>query len=146
MWQFWLIAAGIFFIAEIFTVGFLIFWLGVAALITMIVSFFTSNVIVQTSVFVVSSALLLFLTKPLVKKVSKKDTVPTNVFAIIGKKAVVIKDINCIEGTGQIKVNGEVWSAEGINGTNIPKDSEVEIIEVKGVKAIVEPLKIAFKK
>lgn len=146
MWQFWLIAAGIFFIAEIFTVGFLIFWLGVAALITMIVSFFTSNIIIQTSVFVVSSALLLFLTKPLVEKVSKKDTVPTNVFSIIGKKAVVIKDINCIEGTGQIKVNGEVWSAEGINGTNIPKDSEVEIIEVKGVKAIVEPLKIALKK
>lgn len=146
MWQFWLIAAGVFFIAEIFTVGFLIFWLGIAALIAMIVSFFTSNIIIQTSVFVVSSALLLFLTKPLVKKVSKEDTVPTNVFAIIGKKAVVIKDINCIEGTGQIKVNGEVWSAEGINGKDIPKDSEVEIIEVKGVKAIVEPLKIASKK
>lgn len=146
MWQFWLIAAGIFFITEIFTVGFLIFWLGVAALITMIVSFFTSNITIQTSVFVVSSILLVFLTKPFVKKVSKKDTVPTNVFSIIGKKAIVIKDINCIEGTGQIKVNGEVWSAEGINGTDIPKNSEVEIIEVKGVKAIVEPLKIAFKK
>ena len=146
MWQFWLIAAGVFFIAEIFTVGFLIFWLGVAALIAMIVSFFTSNIIIQTSVFVISSALLLFLTKPLVKKVSKEDTVPTNVFAIIGKKAVVIKDINCIEGTGQIKVNGEVWSAEGINGKDIPKDSEVEIVEIRGVKAIVEPLKIASKK
>ena len=146
MWQFWLIAAGVFFIAEIFTVGFLIFWLGVAALITMIVSFFTSNIIIQTSVFVISSALLLFLTKPLVKKVSKEDTVPTNVFAIIGKTAVVIKDINCIEGTGQIKVNGEVWSAEGINGKDIPKDSEVEIVEIRGVKAIVEPLKIASKK
>ncbi len=146
MWQFWLIAAGVFFIAEIFTVGFLIFWLGVAALIAMIVSFFTSNIIIQTSVFVISSALLLFLTKPLVKKVSKEDTVPTNVFAIIGKTAVVIKDINCIEGTGQIKVNGEVWSAEGINGKDIPKDSEVEIVEIRGVKAIVEPLKIASKK
>ena len=43
MWQFWLIAAGVFFIGEAITVGFLIFWLGVASLITMCVSFFTSN-------------------------------------------------------------------------------------------------------
>ena len=39
MWQFWLIASGIFFIVEIITVGFLVFWLGIAALITMCVSF-----------------------------------------------------------------------------------------------------------
>ena len=31
MWMFWLIATGIFFVIEIFTVGFLIFWLGIAS-------------------------------------------------------------------------------------------------------------------
>ena len=55
MWQIWLIASGIFFICEIITVGFLVFWLGVGALIAMLVSFFTSNIIIQMSVFVVSS-------------------------------------------------------------------------------------------
>ena len=70
MWQFWLIAAGIFFVGEIITVGFLIFWLGIAALITMVVSFFTSNLIIQTAVFVISSAILIFATKPLVNKLS----------------------------------------------------------------------------
>lgn len=141
MWQFWLIAAGIFFVGEIITVGFLIFWLGIAALITMVVSFFTSNLIIQTAVFVISSAILIFATKPLVNKVSKKDTVPTNVFSIIGKKAIVVKDINCINGTGQIKVNGEIWSAEGLDGIDIKEGSEVEIVEIKGVKAIVSPVK-----
>lgn len=141
MWQFWLIAAGIFFVGEIITVGFLIFWLGIAALITMVVSFFTSNLIIQTAVFVISSAILIFATKPLVNKVSKKDTVPTNVFSIIGKKAIVVKDINCINGTGQIKVNGEIWSAEGVDGIDIKEGSEVEIVEIKGVKAIVSPVK-----
>ena len=43
MWSFWLIAAGIFFIIEIFTTGFLIFWLGLASIIAMIVSFFTQT-------------------------------------------------------------------------------------------------------
>jgi membrane protein implicated in regulation of membrane protease activity len=141
MWQFWLIAAGVFFVGEIITVGFLIFWLGIAALLTMIVSFFTSNLIIQTAVFVMSSAILIFATKPLVNKISKKETVPTNVFSIIGKSAIVIKDINCIDGTGQIKVNGEVWSAEGLNGIDIKEGSKVEIIEIKGVKAIVSPIK-----
>ena len=103
--------------------------------------FFTSNLIIQTAVFVMSSAILIFATKPLVNKISKKETVPTNVFSIIGKSAIVIKDINCIDGTGQIKVNGEVWSAEGLNGIDIKEGSKVEIIEIKGVKAIVSPIK-----
>ena len=141
MWQFWLIGAGVFFVGVIITVGFLIFWLGIVALLTMIVSFFTSNLIIQTAVFVMSSAILIFATKPLVNKISKKETVPTNVFSIIGKSAIVIKDINCIDGTGQIKVNGEVWSAEGLNGIDIKEGSKVEIIEIKGVKAIVSPIK-----
>ena len=57
MWQIWLIASGIFFVIEIFTVGFLIFWLGVAALIAMLISFITDSVIFQTAVFVISSGL-----------------------------------------------------------------------------------------
>ena len=145
MWQLWLIAAGIFFVAEIFTSGFLIFWLGIAALLTMIVSFFTSNILIQTSIFVFSSGLLILLTKPLVNKIGIKETVPTNVFSMIGKRALVIQDINYIKGTGQIKINGEIWSAEGINEMDIPKDSEVVIIEIKGVKAIVEPIKRPYK-
>ncbi len=143
MWQFWLIASGIFFIAEIITTGFLVFWLGVSGLITMCVSFFTDNLIIQTSVFVVLSALLILVTKPFVKKFVSKDTdkiKKTNAFSIIGKKAIVIKDIDSINGVGQIKVDGEVWSAEGINGSNIEKGTEVKISKIDGVRAIVEPI------
>lgn len=143
MWQFWLIIAGIFFVAEIITVGFLIFWLAIAALLAMITSFFTSNIIIQTAVFVISSVILMFATKPFVNKfINKKDSVKTNVYSIIGKKAIVVKDINCINGVGQIKVDGELWSAEGIDGINIEKGSEVEILKIEGVKAVVSPLKI----
>ena len=94
MWQIWLIAAGVFIIGEIITVGFLLFWLGIASLIAMVVSFFTSNVLIQMTIFVISSAILIFATKPLVKKISKKDNISTNVYSIIGKKAIVIEDIN----------------------------------------------------
>lgn len=142
MWQIWLIASGIFFICEIITVGFLVFWLGVGALIAMLVSFFTSNIIIQMSVFVVSSGLLIFATRPLVNKISKKDVVPTNVYSLIGKKAVVTEDIDWVTGKGQIKFEGEIWSAKSKEQINIPAGSEVEIVAIEGVKAFVKPLKI----
>ena len=146
MWQIWLIASGLFFIIEIITVGFLMFWLGIASLITMVVSFFTSNLIIQTAVFVISSGLLIFATKPFVEKLTKKDSVQTNVYSIIGKKAIVIEHIDWNKGTGQIKVGGEVWSAKTNEQIDIPKDSEVEVVDIDGVKAFVKPLKIASTK
>lgn len=137
MWQIWLIIAGLFFIGEIITVGFLIFWFGVGALLAMIVSFFTSNIIIQTSVFVISSAILLFATKPFVKKFVDVKPTKTNAYSIIGKKALVIKEINS-HSVGQIKIKGEVWSAEAENDETIEEGSEVEIVQIKGVKAIVK--------
>ena len=138
MWQFWLIASGIFFVIEMITVGFLVFWLGIAALITMVVSFFTDSLIIQTAVFVISSILLIFLTKPFVQKfMNSKDTVVTNAYSIIGKHGLVIEDIDSISGTGQIKVDGEVCSAKCSDSTFIPKGSNIKILKIDGVKAVV---------
>ena len=142
MWQIWLIASGIFFIIEIFTVGFLIFWLGVGALFAMLISFLTNNIIIQTTVFVISSGLLIFATKPLVNKITKKEAVPTNIYSIVGKKGIVIEDIDWLTGTGQIKSEGEVWSAKTNEQINIPKGTEVEIESIDGVKVIVKPLNV----
>ena len=138
MWQVWLIIAGLFFVGEIATVGFLIFWFGIGALIAMIVSFFTSNIIIQTTIFVISSTILIFATKPFVKKFADVKKTNTNVYSIIGKKALVIKTIDPIHSVGQIKINGEVWTAESENNQVIDECSEVEILEIKGVKAIVK--------
>ena len=145
MWQVWLIIAGLFFIGEIATVGFLIFWFGIGALLAMIVSFFVSNVIIQTAVFIISSTILIFATKPFVKKFVDVKKTNTNAFSIIGKKALVIKEINSIHSTGQIKINGEVWSAESENSEIIQEGLEVEILQIKGVKAIVKPVIINEK-
>ena len=141
MWHIWLIIAGVCLIIEVITVGFLIFWLAIGALFAMVVSFFTDSLIIQTSVFVISSALLIFVTKPFVKKfVNNRNTIKTNVYSSVGKKGIVTKDINSIDSTGQIKVDGELWSATGFENMNIKQGTEVEIKEIKGVKAIVTPI------
>lgn len=141
MWYVWLILAGVFLICEVLTTGFLIFWLAPGSLIAMIVSLFTDNIIIQTTVFLISSVILILATKPLIKKFANIETVKTNAQAIIGKKGLVTKDISSINASGQVKVNGEIWSATGINDMDIPKNTKVEIVEIKGVKVIVTPVK-----
>ena len=141
MWQIWAIAAGVFLILEIFTMGFLVFWLSIGSVLAMLVSFVTDSIIIQTTVFVISSGLLIFATKPLVKKFTKEDNTKTNVYSIVGKKAIVIEKIDWSTGTGQIKFDGQVWSARTEEQVNIEKGTEVEIEKIEGVKAFVKPLK-----
>lgn len=139
MWAGWLIVAGICFVIEIYTIGFFVFWFGIGALITMLSSFFISSIFIQAMIFVISSSLLLLFTKPLSKKFIKENqTTQTNVYSIIGKDALVIENIDSINGEGKIKVNGEIWSA--ISDTNIEKNTKVKVLNINGVKAKVEKI------
>ena len=138
MWQLWVILAGVFFIIEIATVGFLVFWFGVGALIAMIVSFFTESLAIQTTVFVLSSTILLFFTRPFVNKFSSNDEVQTNAFSIIGKKGIVIQTIDPVSGKGQVKIGTEKWSAKSADDVKIEKGTEVEVLDIDGVKAVVK--------
>ena len=83
MWQIWLITAILFFILEMMGPGFLLFWVGVGALITMIVSLFTNNIVIQIGVFTISSTALLFCTRPFVNKFAKTDNTITNAKSIV---------------------------------------------------------------
>lgn len=139
MWKFWLIASGVFFIGEIFTVGFLIFWFAIGALLTMIASFFINNIFIQALIFVVSSSILLLLTKPLINKFVAKKTVPTNVYEVIGKKGIVTSEIGSNHSKGQVKVGNETWTA--ISDETLPVNTEIEVLKVDGVKLVVKSVK-----
>ena len=140
MWKIWLLIAGAFTVLEIFTTGFLVFWFGVGALIAMISSFFIPNIYIQSGVFIISSVILLFSTRKFADKVQKNTpTVKTNAYSVENKIGKVIQEINPIEGKGEVKVNGEVWSAKSFDDSVIPVDSEVIIDHIEGVKVIVKP-------
>ena len=146
MWQMWLIIAGVCLVIEIMTVGFLVFWFSIGALFAMITSLFTDNIIIQTSVFIITSTILIFATKPFVNKfINNKESIKTNVYSSVGKKGIVIQDIDSINSTGQIKVDGEVWSAISTNNVHIPQGTKVKIEEIKGVKAVVSPIQTVIK-
>ena len=140
MWMLWLILCGVFLIAEIFTVSFLLFWPGIGAFLAFITSLITDKFIIQLAVFVISTVLMLIFTKPIIKKLFRnKEETKMNKNSLIGKTGVVVKDINTIEAKGQVKVNGELWSAFSSDPREIiKKDSTVIVEDIEGVKLKVK--------
>ncbi len=138
VWTIWLIVAGFFALLEMLTVGFFVIWFGIAALLPMVYSiFFPEQIVVQIVMWAILSVILILSTKKLTDKVSP-PLVPTNVYSIIGKQAVVTKEINDEKSQGQIRVDGDIWSARGEKFTDvIPENTVVEILRIEGVKAIV---------
>ena len=136
MWQVWLVIAVFFLAFEIVTTGFLVFWFAIAALITCILSLFIKNIIAQFVIFIILSILLLFLTKPFAKKITKCDNTTTNINRIIGKTGIVTKSIESNK-CGQVKVESDIWTA--ISNIDIPAGSNVQIDKVDGVKLVVSP-------
>ena len=139
MWQFWLVLSGICLIIESFTLGFFVFWFSIGALFALIVSLFTTNIVIQSVVFIVSSTILLLLTKPLIKNfVKTPKTKPTNVYSIIGKEGIVLESIDNLNSTGKVKVSGELWTA--ISDSNIEKGETIKVLSINGVKLKVEKI------
>lgn len=136
-WWLWLIIAGILLIIEIFTHGFLVFWFSVAALITTIVSIFTSNILIQILVFTITSIVLLFFTKKFSEKIKKTDTSKKfNAESVIGETGVVIEEVSELN-FGVVKVGGSKWTAIAKDDT-IEVGHEVIVKKIDGVKLVVE--------
>ena len=91
----------------------------------------------QWIVFIAVSVIALIATRPLVRKATKANRQPTNADRCIGQTAVVIEEINNIEGKGQVHVNGITWTARSADGTVFKKDDLVTVEKIDGVKLIV---------
>lgn len=139
MWAIWLILCGIFFIVEIFTISFIYLWPGIGAFLALIVTALGFDFKVQVSVFAISSILLIFFTKPLVKKFFKvNDTAMMNNKSVIGKNGIVLKTVNNLEGSGQVKVSGEIWSAMSTDDEIIEEGVTIVVNSINGVKLSVK--------
>ena len=100
----------------------------------MILSFFIDDVTIVSTVFVLLGILLLFTTRPLLKKYLPTQRTRTNADRIIGMHGVVTEEIKK-NSVGEVKVDGKKWSA--ISNSKIPVGSEVIIEAIDGVKAVV---------
>jgi len=137
----WIAVMVIMAVAEGLTTQLVSVWFVVGALAAAIVSFFVPNLAVQLVLFVGVSLFMLVITKPYVQKARQQvKTVATNADRNIGKIAVVTQEINNTEGTGQVKVSGNTWTARTVNDEVVPEGTQVTVKEINGVKLMVSPI------
>ena len=137
---FWIIAAVLFAVIEAATVALVTVWFAVGALAAAIAAQFGASILFQVSTFVVVSAILLCVTRPVFKKISVKKPQRTNADRFIGEEAMVIKKIDDINNDGQVKIAGQVWSAVSEDKSPLEEGTIVKVIDIRGVKLVVEPI------
>ena len=134
----WLIIAVVLGVIEASTSTLVTIWFALAALIVAGIAIFVENIWVLFAIFIIISAVLVVITRPLTKRFLNKRTVATNADRIILAKGIVTEQIDPIQNTGQVRVLGQIWSAKAVDGEPIEVDAIVMIKALEGVKVVVE--------
>lgn len=121
-------------------------WMAIGAFAAATAAFLGFGTTAQIFVFAVVSAIMLVLTAPLSKKFRQSKKVSTNADRLIGQEGIVLRRIDPIENKGQIKVMGQVWSAEGIDGCEFNVGEKVVVRSIEGVHVMVEGIVLAERK
>lgn len=116
-------------------------WFIPSAVIALVLAMFSVDIWIQVLLFFVLSIILLLTTRRFAMRCIVKKQTPTNADRIIGMNGIVTEEIDTIKQTGQVHVDGQLWSARGTTDVpNIKKDTVVRIERIEGVKVIVTPV------
>ena len=137
----WLLLAALFIVIEIISLGLTTIWFAGGAFVAALAGLAGVSLTIQVALFLIVSIILLVLTRPVAVKYLDSKTQKTNSEALIGQKAVVLQTIDNLKTEGQVKVNGMEWTARAkTDEMVIPEGEVVTILEIQGVKLIVEPI------
>jgi membrane protein implicated in regulation of membrane protease activity len=141
LWIVWLILAVVLIIAEIFTLGFVLFWFGVGALAASLVGFFGLGLGWQFATFAVVSVALTAMSRTLFAKYFSHDDnggIRSGVDALPGKVGTVTEASRGSLNEGAVKVFGSTWTAYPVDDeTKLVEGEKVEVVEVKGSSIFV---------
>ena len=141
MWIIWLSVFVLAMIIEAVLSGLNSIWFAAAAIIVLFLSFipglpFWAEIII----FIGLSVILLFSTRPLVKKINGQRNTKTNLDIYIGKEFTLIKKVER-DSIGEIMLNGVPWNVDTADGSEIEKGKRVVIIKIEGNRFIVKESK-----
>lgn len=139
--QFWLIliVAGV--AIEAISPQLVSIWFVFGFIAAFIANLLGAGDVVQISLAIIVSIVMLIATKPLVKKIMTQKDVNTNADRNIGKTAVVTTEIPA-KGIGRVDVAGSSWSAYCEEDVIIAVGTKVMIEKIEGVKLLVKILEV----
>jgi membrane protein implicated in regulation of membrane protease activity len=138
-WLVWLIAAVLFAVGEIATLGLFLAPFAGGALVAAVLAGADVGAFGQWAAFLVVSIALLLGLRPLARSHRKMPPqIRTGTAALIGKSGVVLERIANHEGVGLVRIDGEAWSARAYDEDDvIESGTHVQIVEIRGAIALV---------
>ena len=124
----WLLLLVVFLAAEAATVSMVSLWFAVSALVALLVALLGGPGWLQGTLFLVISAVLLALLRPLVKRYVTPRITATNVDSVIGSTGLVTTAIDNVSAVGQVKLGAMEWTARSTSGQPIPVGTRVREI------------------
>ena len=133
----WFLIAIAFAVIEAFTLWIVSIWFAIGALVAMLFAFVIDSFIVQLLIFLGVSLVLVATTRKVAVEKLKIGQVKTNVDELIGKEAVVVKEIRPYT-TGEVKLDGKVWRAMSESKQVYKVDEIVTVLRIEGVTIIIK--------
>lgn len=136
MFWIWMAAALVFLIIEIGVPGLVFVCFAVGSVGAAIYAEMRpAEYLIQIGIFAVITIVLVPMTRKFAKKISLESAPGSNVDALVGQPAIVVKAIDPVEDVGQVRIQGEVWSATA--DAAMPHGAKVTVTGVKGNRLIV---------
>jgi len=143
-WIFWLVLGVMLIIAEVFTLGFVLFWFGIGAIAAALAGFLGGGFLVQFLVFALVSIGLTVMSRTIFTRYlpnAGEDAVKMGVDSLPGQVGTVTIASKGALKEGAVKVYGSTWTAFPIDGdTDLKEGEKVEVVSVKGSSIYVRPI------
>jgi len=138
-WLLWLIAAVVFGVGEIATLGFFLAPFAGGALVAALLTAIGVGTAVGWAVFLVVAAVLLAGLRPIALAHRRQaPRLRTGTAALVGRSGMVVERIANDEGVGCVRIDGEVWTARSYDDDDvIEAGKRVQVIEIRGATALV---------
>jgi membrane protein implicated in regulation of membrane protease activity len=136
-WVWWMLAAGLLAVGEMFTLGFFLGPVAVAAVTAAIVALAGGGVALQGIVFTAMAAASLLVLRPIARRHLRTPAqLRTGTAALVGAKAVVLERVD--QDSGRVKIGGEEWSARSFDDDDVFEEgARVEVLKIEGATALV---------
>ena len=135
----WTAAIILFAVVEAATAGLMSIWFVAGARAALVAAFVGASLTAQVVVFLAVSAAALALTRPLLKKITNANAIPTNADRVLGEVAKATERIDNENSTGAVYVDGKTWTVRSTDDTVIEAGTRVCIERMEGVKLFVKP-------
>ena len=134
-WIIWLLLGVVLVIAEIFTLGFVLFWFGLGALAAAVAGYLGAGIGWQFFAFAVVSITLTAMSRTIFARYlphNESDRLKTGIDALPGKVGTVIASSKGALNEAAVKVYGSTWTAFPADDESLKEGEKVEVVEVRG--------------